>query len=243
MTKVSIIIPTYNEELCIKEVLQSLQQLNPQAHEIIVVDGGSEDGTQNLVESFSIKFMKSPQLGRAAQLHAGAQEASGDILCFLHADTFPPADLINIVKSTLAEDSVVLAGFESIMKGTCNQRVTTFHNRIKTYYAPFIYNPYRTLFKGLRLLFGDQLMFCTKADYLASGGFDPNMQIMEEADLCLKMNKLGSIKQIKSKVHSSDRRVAKWGVMKSNLIFIAISSLWALGMSNKKLARLYTHIR
>ena len=241
MTKVSIIIPTYNEESCLGDVLQSLQRLNPQPFEVIVVDGGSQDATGELV-SYPTKFVESPLLGRAAQMHLGAIEAKGDILCFLHADTFPPDDLITIVENTLQRDEVVLAGFESIMVGTCNQRATTFHNRIKTYYAPFIYNPYKTLFKGLRLLFGDQLMFCTMEDYVNSGGFDPKI-MMEEADLCLKMNKLGRIKQIKQKVHSSDRRVAKWGVVKANLIFIAITALWALGVPNRKLARFYTNIR
>jgi rSAM/selenodomain-associated transferase 2 len=243
MAEVAIIIPTYNEELCIGAVLKSLEKLEPQPAEVIVVDGGSEDSTEEIVSAFPVTFLHSPRQGRAAQMHFGALAASGDIICFLHADTFAETDLVQVVRDTLADKTVALAGFRSIMTGTCHQRVTSFHNRIKTYYAPLIYNPYRTLFKGLRLLFGDQLLFCRRADYLSTGGFDTNMLIMEEADLCLKMNRLGRIQQIGEKVYSSDRRVAKWGVVKSNLIFITIASLWALGVPNKKLARFYTHIR
>lgn len=243
MQKVSIIIPTYNEEACLGELIESLNKLDPKPYEIIIVDGGSTDGTLDIIQSYSLEVIRSLKLGRAAQMHAGAIQATGDILCFLHADTFAPNDLVRIVQSTLADDAVALAGFRSVMTGTCNQNLTTAHNRIKTYYAPFIYSPYRTLFKGLRLLFGDQLIFCRKADYMASGGFNPSMMIMEEADLCIKMNRLGSIKQIGQKVYSSDRRVAKWGVMKANFIFIAIVSLWALGMSDKRLAKFYGNIR
>ncbi|OEK07497.1 TIGR04283 family arsenosugar biosynthesis glycosyltransferase [Roseivirga misakiensis] len=242
MSTVSIIIPTYNEASCIEATLEHLKELDPAPFEVIVVDGGSSDHTKSIVEAKQYTVIDSPTLGRAAQMDLGVNKASGEILCFLHADTFPPTDLVKTVSETL-NDGVVLAGFRSIMKGTCNQRVTTFHNRIKTYYAPFIYNPYRATFKGLRLLFGDQLMFCKKADYERSGGFNTDMQIMEEADLCIKMNRIGRIKQIDQKVYSSDRRVAKWGVFKSNIIFISIATLWALGVSNKKLARIYTHIR
>lgn len=243
MDKVSIVIPTYNEESCIALMLDSLKQLNPQPYEVIVVDGGSDDGTKEIVESHNIHFIRSSSRGRATQMHMGALKSSGDIICFLHADTMAPIDLVSTVSDTLSDQSVSLAGFRSIMKGTCNQRITTLHNRVKTYYAPFIYNPYRTLFKGLRLLFGDQLLFCRRSDYVKTGGFDPEMMIMEEADLCIKMNRIGRIKQIGQKVYSSDRRVAKWGVIKSNVIFIAIASLWALGVSNKRLARLYGNVR
>ena len=243
MDKVSIIIPTYNESSCIGDLLQSLQDLDPQPHEVIVVDGGSDDDTVEIVKAYKVRCIESEKLGRAAQLHLGAIQSSGDILCFLHADTFAPKDLVIVVEATLQNTSVALAGFRSIMKGAYNQRFTTVHNRIKTYYVPFIYSPYRTLFKGLRLLFGDQLMFCRKKDYLKGGGFNPQMMIMEEADLCIRMNRVGRIKQIGRKVYSSDRRVAKWGVFKSHVIFITIASLWAMGVSNRKLAKLYTHIR
>lgn len=243
MQSVSIIIPTYNEEACLAQVLDSLKQLDPKPFEIILVDGGSNDATLAIASQYRLKILHSLKLGRAAQMHLGARQASGEVLCFLHADTFPPKDLIAVVSDTLAQESVALAGFRSVMKGLSEQQVTTLHNRIKTYYAPFIYNPYRTLFKGLRLLFGDQLLFCRKPDYLTSGGFNAEMMIMEEADLCVKMNRLGRIKQIPQKVYSSDRRVVKWGVLKSNAIFILIASLWALGFSNQRLAKFYGNIR
>jgi len=241
--KVSVIIPTYNEEACIGALLDSLDELEPKPYEVIVVDGGSDDETTALVQTHKTLLIHSSKLGRAAQMHHGALEAKGDILCFLHADTFAPKNLVHIVEETLDDDRIKLAGFRSIMTGTCHQRMTTWHNRIKTYYAPFIYNPYRTVFKGLRLLFGDQLLFCRKADYLASGGFNPEMMILEEADLCIKMNRIGRIRQIKTKVYSSDRRVAKWGVIKSNIIFVVITSLWAIGVSNKRLAQFYGNVR
>lgn len=224
-------------------MLDSLNKLDPRPHEVIVVDGGSDDKTTSIVQKHNVQLVKSTKRGRAAQMHYGALEAEGDILCFLHADTFAPENVVQIVQETLKRDTIKLAGFRSVMTGTCYQRMTTWHNRVKTYYAPFIYNPYRTVFKGLRLLFGDQLLFCRKSDYLASGGFNPEMMILEEADLCIKMNRIGRIQQIDSHVYSSDRRVAKWGVLKSNIIFVIITSMWALGVSNKRLARFYGNVR
>ena len=66
----------------------------------------------------------------------------------------------------------------------------SLHNYLKTFYAPLIFRPH-LFFKGLRILFGDQVIFCRRTDFWKVGGFDTNQPIMEDADLCLKLIKYG----------------------------------------------------
>ena len=243
MSSVTIIIPVLNEETTIKSCLLSVYSLRPLPNEVIVVDGGSNDETLSIARAFNCKILNSPEKGRACQQDYAALKSKSELIIFLHADTIPHRHMVALVQKTLAKDEVVLGGFKSIMRGEKTRKVISFHNYIKTYYAPFLYNPYRTLFKGLKLLFGDQVIFCRKADYVKAGGFDLNQYVMEEAAFCLRMNKLGRITQLNDKVYSSDRRVVKWGVLKAHMLYILICTAWGFGFSSKNLAKLYPDIR
>jgi rSAM/selenodomain-associated transferase 2 len=242
-SQLSVIIPTLNEQEALPEVLKQLKEVLDSLDEVIIVDGGSTDNTAAIINAYGYQIFKSNKQGRAAQMDFGARHAKGEYLCFLHADTLPPNDLKATVISTLSNDKVVLAGFTSIMKGEKTRSFISFLNYFKTYLLPLLYKPYAFTFKGLRLIFGDQLMFCRRSDYLKSGGFDPNCLIMEEAEFCLKMNQLGSIKQIKEKVYSSDRRVQKLGTTRALYIYITTALGWALGFSTEKLNARYKPIR
>lgn len=240
---VSVIIPTLNEERTLPEVLSRLEKLSPQPDEVILVDGGSEDWTVDIAKSFNVKVLEGAGQGRATQLHYGAQRASGDYLVFLHADTLVPLDLVDCIRETLKKPEVSLGGFIAIMKGKQVRQWFTFLNYIKTYLCPLFYRPLSFFSRRLKLLFGDQVMFCRKDDYRRVGGFDTEMKVMEEADLCLKMSRLGRVKMIHRFVYSSDRRVENWGSWKANRIYWYIAFGWAFGLRNDKLAHLYTKIR
>ena len=82
--KVSIIIPTFNEESCLGHTLEHIQQLSP--YEVIISDGGSNDKTFEIAKNFTEKLVTGP-IGRALQMNAGARIATGDIFLFLHADS------------------------------------------------------------------------------------------------------------------------------------------------------------
>lgn len=241
----AIIIPTLNEEKLLPEMLGSLKSLSPEPDEIILVDGGSGDRTIEIARTFGLRILEAERPGRAGQMNLGASAVSSDTLCFLHADTFLPSDFVTITETVLSDRRTVLAGFVSLMGRKGRTRwFTSFHNYIKTFYAPLLFRPISFL-RGGRLLFGDQVMICRTQDFRAVGGFDSNQEIMEEADLCLRMVRagLGRIRQVHRVVRSSDRRVAEWGSLKANLRYIYIGALWGLGASSERLARSYRDVR
>ena len=241
--EISVIIPVFNESTTIERCLKHVYSIFEDSAEVLVVDGGSQDATLTIARRFNCTILSSPVKGRAYQMDFAARQAEGKFLCFLHADTFLHQDTLRLIQLTLADQKVVLGAFRSVMCGQKARRLISFHNYIKSYYAPFLYNPYKTISKGLRLFFGDQVMFCRASDYIEAGGFDLNEEVMEEAAFCLRMNKLGRLIQLKEKVYSSDRRVVEWGVAKAHITYILICSAWGFGVSTKKLAKLYPDIR
>lgn len=246
LAKVSIIVPVLNEASCLGRTLRHLQILDPPAAEIIVVDGGSTDATVSIATKSGVQvaIADQDQRGRAAQMNLGSKLATGDILCFLHGDTLVPDDLVTLVNTTLANPQIACGGFISVMAGAQTTRWgITLHNSLKTHYAPLLFRPHRYFRDSLRLLFGDQVMFCRRGDFWACGGFDATLPIMEEADLCLKLARLGRICQVNRLVQSSDRRVAKWGTLKANFIYLAIGFLWGIGVPAQRLKQFYEDVR
>ena len=251
MSRVSIVIPTLNEAGCVERTLRQLSLLDPPAWEVLVVDAGSEDETIAIAESIfetfatttTARVITAKGRGRSVQMNQGAQAATGEILCFLHADTSVPDDLVAVIDRTLADETIACGGFISLMAGSLTTRWgVSLHNYLKTYYAPLIFRPH-LFFKGLRLLFGDQVMFCRRADFWKVGGFDSALPIMEEADLCIKLVRLGRIRLVNRIVQSSDRRVAHWGFLKATAIYLYIGFLWGLGVPSTYLKRFYEDIR
>ena len=155
-----------------------------------------------------------------------------------------PTTPIAVVRTTLLDDpsSVALASFTPIIGGAETVRWgTTFHNWIKTWYAPLLFRPHVFL-KGGRLLFGDHAMFFRRADFLAVGGCDETLMIMEDADLCLRLVRLGRVRLVNRLVITSDRRVAAWGGLKANWIYLYVGARWGLGL-RKRIERHYPDVR
>lgn len=241
---VSVIIPTLNEEGYIEKTLKCLLDVRPAPYEILVVDGGSEDATCEIVTKMGIRLIRMDSPSRPAQLNLGAQKAEGEILCFVHADTLVPSDYTAVVRKVLRDKRIAAGGFTPIIQGAEKTRwLTSFHNYFKTYYVPLLFRPYRFVFKGLRLIFGDQTIFCRKKDFEEIGGFNVALPIMEETDFCDRIGNKGKIVQVAQSVSTSDRRIAKWGPLKANLTFLLIGFMWGFGVSAAYLKRFYPHIR
>ncbi|MCR9079372.1 MAG: TIGR04283 family arsenosugar biosynthesis glycosyltransferase [Hyphomonadaceae bacterium] len=242
---VSIIIPTLNEAEALPQTLENMQRLSPAPLDVVVADAGSVDATPALARDAGVTLLSDLPKGRAGQMNAGAAAAKGDVLCFLHADTIVPDDFVTLAEQVLRDERTALAGFVSVMRGPSGvRRVTTAHNFIKTWYAPLLFRPI-SFFRGCRLLFGDQVMICRRADFEDIGGWDPDQAIMEEADLCLRMVRggRGRVRQVPRKVWSSDRRVAEWGFWRANLTYLYVGLMWGFGASSARLSKHYEDVR
>ena len=190
---VSVIVPALNEAATIEYILTRVASLEPKAHEVIVCVGDSEDDTEQIVHTKFPEFLVvRSKRGRSTQMNAGADVAGGDVFFFLHADTFVPSDVVDVVRATLKRDRrIVVGGFVSLIE-TSEKTFwgMSLHNVLKTYYAPLLLRPV-SFFRGLRCLFGDQAMFVDAACFKSVGGFDESLPIMEDADLCVRMHESG----------------------------------------------------
>ncbi len=238
---VSLVIPVLDEERALPVLAERLARLDPPPAEIILVDGGSSDRSMTIAREAGWRVLRCER-GRARQINKGVEQANGEIVCVLHADTLPPADAIAVIEETLADPRIALASFTPLIKGPRKTRWgTSFHNWIKTWYAPLITRPH--LFaRGVRLLFGDHAMFFRRTDFLRIGGCTPGDAVMEEADLCVKFAALGRIRMVPRFVETSDRRIAAWGPLKANWIYFKLGILWAVGLRHR-MERDYPDVR
>ena len=241
MTGIALVIPMLNEEAALPRILRCLGALQPKPAEIIVVDGGSVDASVAIAAAGGLRFIHAPR-GRGAQINAGVAAASAPLVCVLHADTVLPDDAMTVIEATMADRRLALASFLPLLCGPDRVRWgTSLHNWAKTYYGPLLFRPHLFV-RGLRLLFGDHAMFFRRADFLAVGGCDTTLPIMEDVDLCLRLHRFGRTRLVNRVVMTSDRRITAWGPLRANLIYLRVSGSGAIGR-RRGLDRHYPDVR
>jgi glycosyltransferase involved in cell wall biosynthesis len=239
---IAIVIPMLDEARSLPRLLRCLAALHPPPAEVLAVDGGSQDASVAIARAGGLRVVGHPVRGRAAQINRGVEEVSAPIICVLHADTILPDDAMEVIQRVMADPDTALAGFTPLLSGADTVRWgTSLHNWVKTWYAPLIFRPLLFL-RGARLLFGDHAMFFRRADFLAVGGCDPELRVMEDADLCIRFARLGRTRLVNRVVLTSDRRVAAWGGLRANWVYLKVGVRWGLGL-RKRLDRHYPDVR
>lgn len=222
--QISIIIPTFNEEERLSDLLPFLEKNRGQnIAEILIADGGSTDRTLSIAGEFGAKIVQCKRKGRAAQMNEGAKEVEGSILYFLHADTKPPKNFASDIKR------VILKGYRC---GCFRLSFDEPHPVLK-FYAWFTRFPL-TLFR-----FGDQSLFVEKKLFEKMGGFDESMVVMEDQKIVRELKKEGSFKVIRNNVTTSARRYQKNGIIRLQLLFTLIVLMYYLGASQDTLVHIY----
>jgi len=240
--RVTILIPTFNEEQALPATLASLRVMDPPPDEVLLVDGGSTDATLAIAREARITSVCAPKKGRGAQINHGVDLASGEVVCVLHADSLLPCDAIAVIRATMSDPRTALASFMPRIAGPGGTRWgSSFHNWIKTWYAPLLTRPHLFV-RGVRLLFGDHAMFFRREQFFEVGGCDERVVVMEEADLCIKLARFGRTRMVRRWVWTSDRRIVAWGRWRANWIYFKVGIMWALG-ARERLADHYPDIR
>ena len=220
--KVSVVIPTLNEAAHIAKLIAWLR--TERADEIIVADGGSQDGTVTLAQAADKVVEGLP--GRARQMNAGATQATGDVLLFLHADCTLEAGALAAAKAALAKRSVIAGCF------TMRVEAPGLLFRCIDWCASA-----RVRFTGL--VYGDQGLFLRRVDFERLGGFPP-VQFMEDVLISQKLRRQGRIQLLSHAIFVSPRRWQKMGVVRQTMRNWALTALAAAGVHPDRLAPYYS---
>ncbi|MFC1516440.1 TIGR04283 family arsenosugar biosynthesis glycosyltransferase [Thermodesulfobacteriota bacterium] len=221
---ISVVIPAVNESNTIRKTLLNIETANNR--EIIVVDGGSVDGTVSLARSMGAKVLTgSPP--RARQMNQGAAAASGNILLFLHADTRLPAQFDEHIINALGKPNVGAGAFKLRVDSPLPalRRIERLANwRSRRFQMPY----------------GDQGIFMTRERFYQIGGF-PDIPIMEDFELVRRLKKAGDVITLKEPVLTSARRWERLGVLKTTLINQLVIAAYHAGVPPHTIAGWYRH--
>jgi rSAM/selenodomain-associated transferase 2 len=223
---ISIVVPVLNEAPLIRSFLAETRRCAPGA-EIIVADGGSSDGTAEIAAGFCDRVVRSAQ-GRAVQMNAGAHEARGEVLWFLHADVQIPEHCLESIRRIM-DDPRTAGGFFRVrlpVSGPVYRLTDGF-----AHYAGII----------LRMRCGDHGIFCRREIFAQAGGF-PEVPLMEDVELFRKVRRCGRIVTINDRLIASPRRYQEVGPWRVTLGFGLIAALYSLGVRLSFLEKLYRRI-
>jgi rSAM/selenodomain-associated transferase 2 len=218
--KISVVIPALNEA---ENILSCLESVKSQycEFEVIVVDGGSMDGTVDLVRP-QARVVRSEK-GRAVQMNSGARLCAGEVLLFLHADSqLPPGGLV-LVERVLANPRIV--------GGTFGLRFDS--RKILLRFITFF-----TRFKFRYFHYGDQGIFVRRSVFEQLEGFE-EIPLMEDVDFLRRLRKTGQLALLKQAVTTSARRFLEHGILRQQLLNTILVICYLLGAKPETLKKWY----
>jgi rSAM/selenodomain-associated transferase 2 len=217
--RLSVIVPTLNEEACIAGALEALAPLRARGHEVIVVDGGSEDATVTLARPLCDRLVNSAR-GRALQMNAGARAARGAALVFLHADTRLPSDA----------DAFIQRALETAAWGRFDVEIESRRALLRLVACAM---NLRSRLTGIAT--GDQAIFVRRD---AFAGF-PEIPLMEDIAFSRLMKRRAQPVCLRQRVKTSARRWEARGVLRTIALMWRLRLLYALGIAPQRLTRGY----
>jgi len=220
----SIVIPVLNEAGAIESLLLSLAQARGAEVELIVVDGGSTDGTRALCTGRADRIVASDR-GRARQMNAGAAAATGSALLFLHADTTLPAGAPTLVHQALAAGGYEWGRFDVCITGNAPvfRLIAALMNL-------------RSRLSGIAT--GDQAIFVRRDVFQTLGGF-AELPLMEDIEISQRLRRRSAPACLRARVVTSGRRWEKYGIWRTVLLMWRLRLLYWLGVPAERLAALY----
>lgn len=227
---VSIIIPILNEADNLPSLLPHLTQLTPAPQQVILVDGGSTDDSVGVIKKWLDKYqgqiqwqLTASMAGRAVQMNTGAEQATGDILLFLHADSQLPTTAIADVKVAL----------KKYKWGRFNVCLNSHQPMLKV--VGYMING-RSRLTGIAT--GDQAIFMTKALFEQIGGY-PDQPLMEDIELCKRLKNIAKPACLKEKVVTSSRRWQQYGTWRTIFLMWHLRFDYWRGVSADDIKRRY----
>lgn len=220
----SIIVPVLNEAPALPALLARLRPLAQQGCEVILVDGGSEDGSLGIAQGAGLVVLQSAR-GRARQMNAGAARATGAVLLFLHADTELPPGGARLAAQSLADGAHRWGRFDVRIAG-----------------RPWMLRVVACLMNGRSrwsgIATGDQAMFVERATFEAVGGF-PDQPLMEDIALSGRLRAVSRPACLRARVTTSGRRWETRGVWRTIVLMWRLRWAYWRGVPAAQLAKAY----
>ena len=221
--RLSVIIPVLNEATIIESALENFPW--QQGVEVLIVDGGSEDGTVELCRQYPCILLQSPQTGRAWQMNWGAAAAQGEILLFLHLDGQLPQEYVDIIENTLNRNQAIAGAFRfQVAFSGWRYRILEWLVNWRSRYW--------------QLPYGDQGLFIRREQFVQTCGF-PEIPLLEDYEWVKRLQAVGNIKIAPVPVISSGRRWQKLGLLRTTWINQRVLWGYRQGIAPETLADCY----
>jgi rSAM/selenodomain-associated transferase 2 len=226
--RLSIIVPALNEAPRIQAQASRLVRL-PGVDEVIVADGGSTDGTADLARTVAgVRVIDAPR-GRGPQMNAGAREAAGDVLWFVHADVVVPDDAPAMIDDALRQVGVVAGAFRTRTEADGAAGWPSRLLWLADLRSRYSHMPY-----------GDQALFVRRAVFESLGGFAP-LALFEDVEFNRRLRRTGRVCVLRPSVRVSGRRFMARPIASVTMMnFLPV--LYRCGVPPDTLARIYGHV-
>jgi len=218
---ISIIMPVLNEVAIIGSALETLLRQRGE-YEVIVVDGGSDDGTYEVVQRFPVCLMRMPPTlppGIGCQINQGAQQAQGDVLLFLHVDVQLPPQATTHIEAALADPELIGGGFLPTFCGPVSDSERLM--------LAFVERAWQTRTCVFHWFAGDTAPFIRRDVFWRCGGY-PSACFASDWDFAERMRRQGRLAVIREPVHVHCRRHVNNGVLKTLLVTGSVELMYRM---------------